>query len=121
LLRNVDVLTAQLGDAAQLDDSDLLDRARQRNRVLVSQDEHLLTETARRQQEGIPFAGLIYAHQLGITIGRWPDWAGGPPSEARGPTSYSVTPSSWLWSRFGAVAASTADLLRVDCFDRKVS
>jgi hypothetical protein len=73
LLRNVDVLTAQLDAAAQLDDSDLLDRARQRNRVLVSQDEHLLAEAARRQQEGTPFAGLIYAHQLGITIGRFID------------------------------------------------
>jgi hypothetical protein len=36
LLRNVDVLTAQLDDTTQLDDSDLLDRARQLNRVLVS-------------------------------------------------------------------------------------
>jgi len=33
LLRNVDVLTAQLDDAAQLEDSELLDRAGQRNRV----------------------------------------------------------------------------------------
>jgi hypothetical protein len=73
LLRNVDVLTAQMDDAAQLDDSDLLDRARQRNRVLVSQDEHLLAEAARRQQQGIPFAGLTYAHQPGITIGRFID------------------------------------------------
>lgn len=67
LLRNVDVLTAQL------EDSELLDRAGQRNRVLVSQDEHLLAEAARRQQEGIPFAGLIYAHQLSTTIGRFID------------------------------------------------
>jgi predicted nuclease of predicted toxin-antitoxin system len=73
LLRNVDVLTAQLDDAAQLEDSELLDRAGQRNRVLVSQDEHLLAEAARRQQEGIPFAGLIYAHQLSTTIGRFID------------------------------------------------
>jgi predicted nuclease of predicted toxin-antitoxin system len=73
LLRNVDVLTAQLDGAAELDDSALLDRARQLNRVLVSQDEHLLAEAARRQREGIPFSGVIYAHQLSITIGRFID------------------------------------------------
>jgi len=71
LLRNVDVLTAQLDGTTQLDDSDLLDRVRQLNRVLVSQDEDLLAEAARRQREGTPFTGLIYAHQLGITIGRF--------------------------------------------------
>jgi hypothetical protein len=73
LLRNVDVLTAQLDGATQLDDSHLLDRARQLNRVLVSQDEHLLAEAARRQREGIPFRGVLYAHQLSITIGRFID------------------------------------------------
>jgi len=73
VLRNVDVLTAQLDGTTQLDDSDLLDRARQLNRVLVSQDEHLLAEAARRQREGIPFRGVLYAHQLSITIGRFID------------------------------------------------
>lgn len=71
LLRNVDVITPQLDGTTQLDDPDLLDRARQLNRVLVSQDEHLLAEAARRQRDAIPFAGLIYAHQLSITIGRF--------------------------------------------------
>jgi predicted nuclease of predicted toxin-antitoxin system len=49
------------------------DRARQLNRVLVSQDEDMLVEAALRQREGIPFTGLIYAHQLRITIGRFID------------------------------------------------
>ena len=74
LLRNVDVITAQLDGTTQLDDPDLLDRARQLNRVLVSQDGHLLAEAAeaaRRQRDAIPFGGLIYAHQLSITIGRF--------------------------------------------------
>ena len=73
LLRNVDVLTAQLDGTTQLNDSDLLDRADQLNRVLVSQDEDMLAKAARRQRDGIPFTGLIYAHQLGITIGRFID------------------------------------------------
>ena len=71
LLQNVDVLTAQLDSTTSLDDSDLLDRAGQLNRVLVSQDEHMLAEATRRQREGMPFSGLLYAHQLGITIGRF--------------------------------------------------
>ena len=71
LLRNVDVLTTQLDGTAELDDPDLLDRARVLNRVLVSQDEDLLTEATRRQRNGIPFNGVFYAHQLGITVGRF--------------------------------------------------
>ena len=39
LLRNVDVLTAQLDGTTEMEDPDLLDRARVLNRVLVSQDE----------------------------------------------------------------------------------
>jgi len=31
----------------------------------------MLAEAAGRQREGIPFGGLIYAHQLSITIGRF--------------------------------------------------
>lgn len=71
LLRNVDVLTAQLDGTTEMEDPDLLDRARALNRVLVTQDEDLLAEATRRQHEGIAFSGVIYAHQLGITIGRF--------------------------------------------------
>ncbi len=70
LLRNVDVLTAQLDDTTQLDDSDLLDRATTLGRVLFSQDEDLLAEATKRQRSGKHFGGLIYAHQLDTTIGR---------------------------------------------------
>lgn len=37
---------------------------------LFTQDEDLLAEAKRRQEEGVSFAGVIYAHQLRITIGR---------------------------------------------------
>jgi hypothetical protein len=70
LLREVDVLTAQLDGATQLNDSDLLDRATQLGCVLFSQDEDLLSEATKRQRAGKIFGGVIYAHQLGITIGR---------------------------------------------------
>ena len=69
-LRGVDVLIAQTDGASRLPDPDLLDRARQRGRVLFSQDEDLLVEATRRQRTGTPFAGVVYAHQLRVNIGR---------------------------------------------------
>jgi hypothetical protein len=53
-----------------LDDPDLLDRASQLGRVVFSQDEDLLAEATKRQRTGKLFAGVIYGHQLDITIGR---------------------------------------------------
>ena len=70
VLRGVDVLTAQLDGTTKLDDPALLDRATILGRVLFSQDEDLLAEATRRQRSGQPFGGVIYAHQLGITIGQ---------------------------------------------------
>ncbi|MGH7968162.1 MAG: DUF5615 family PIN-like protein [Limisphaerales bacterium] len=68
--RGVDVLTAQADGTAKLDDSDLLDRATSLGRVLFRQDEDLLAEAGRRQRGGVPFAGVVYAHQLYLTVGR---------------------------------------------------
>jgi predicted nuclease of predicted toxin-antitoxin system len=68
--RGVDVLPAHEDGAAQLDDEELLARATQLGRVLFSQDEDLLTLTHRWLQTGRVFAGLVYAHQLGVTIGQ---------------------------------------------------
>lgn len=69
-LRGVDVLTAREDGAAELEDDALLDRATELNRVLFSQDDDLLREANKRQQTGEHFAGVIYAHQLNITVGR---------------------------------------------------
>jgi hypothetical protein len=68
-LRGVDVLTAQEDERQKTPDHLLLDRAAELGRVLFSQDEDFLIEARRRQAEGVPFAGVIYAHQLRITIG----------------------------------------------------
>ena len=38
--------------------------------MLVSQDEDLLREGARRLREHTDFSGIIYVHQLRITIGQ---------------------------------------------------
>lgn len=68
-LLGVDVLTAYEDGSHQLDDPDLLDRADQLGRVLFTRDDDLVTEAARRQREEIPFVGVIYAHQLRVSIG----------------------------------------------------
>lgn len=67
--RNVDVLTASEDGASAFTDMELLERASRYGRVLFSQDDDLLAEAARRQAEGIHFGGVIYAHQLRVSIG----------------------------------------------------
>jgi predicted nuclease of predicted toxin-antitoxin system len=69
-LHNVDVLTAQEDDARRLTDRELLYRASSLHRILFTRDVDLLTEEARRQQAGWAFDGLIYAHQLHVSIGQ---------------------------------------------------
>jgi Domain of unknown function (DUF5615) len=68
--RGVDVLTAYEDETSEFKDTDLLDRATSLHRVLFSQDKDLLIEAARRQREGIAFAGIIYGHQLLVSIGK---------------------------------------------------
>jgi len=68
-LREVDVITAHEDGASRLDDSELLNRAGELGRVLFTQDDDLLAEATKRQEEGIPFRGVIYAHQLRVSIG----------------------------------------------------
>ena len=65
----MDVLTAQIDGTTELDDPALLDRATALSRVLFSQDRDLLVEATKRQREGISFSGVIYAHQLYVTVG----------------------------------------------------
>ena len=73
LTRGVDVLTAQWDDTARWSDPALLDRASALGRVLVTQDEDLLIEAARRQRAGQEFAGVIYAHQQSVTVAKFID------------------------------------------------
>jgi predicted nuclease of predicted toxin-antitoxin system len=68
--RGVDVLTVQQDGTDELDDAALLDRARELGRVLFTRDEDFLLESANRLRTGKPFPGLIYAHQMRVTIGR---------------------------------------------------
>ena len=68
-LRDVDVITAYEDGADDMDDSALLDRATELGRVLFTHDDDLLAEATKRQQEDLPFGGVIYVHQMGTTIG----------------------------------------------------
>ena len=68
-LRDVDVMSAQEDKADTLSDPELLDRATTLQRALFTFDDDLLIEATNRQQEGIPFSGVIYAHPLQISIG----------------------------------------------------
>lgn len=68
--RGVDVLTAQEDNAQGKPDPVLLDRATALGRVVFTQDEDFLVEAHLRQHSGQHFAGVIYAHQLNVTIGR---------------------------------------------------
>lgn len=68
--RGIDVLTAFEDGAHEMLDPDLLDRASTLGRVLFTRDDDLLTEATRRQRAGIPFGGVIYAHQQAVSIGQ---------------------------------------------------
>lgn len=69
-LRKADVITAYEDGTNQLDDAGVLDRASELGRVLFTRDDDLLAEATRRQREGIPFSGIVYGHQLRVSIGR---------------------------------------------------
>ncbi len=67
--RGVEVLNAEEDGTTRLSDSGLLSRASELGRVLFTRDEDLLAEGARRQRIGLDFNGIIYAHQLSVSIG----------------------------------------------------
>lgn len=68
-LRGVDVVTAFEDGSHELPDALLLDRAEALGRVLFTCDDDLIAESRRRQKDLAPFPGVIYAHQLSMTIG----------------------------------------------------
>ena len=68
-LRGVDVLTAYEDGTSEYNDADLLDRATELQRVLFTHDDDLLSEAANRIRENVSFCGVIYAHQLRVSIG----------------------------------------------------
>ncbi|BCU11213.1 MULTISPECIES: DUF5615 family PIN-like protein [Microcystis] len=68
-LRGVDVLTVQEDGYSGIADPIILDRATTIERVIFTQDSDFLIEASRRQTEGIEFIGVVYGHQLMVSIG----------------------------------------------------
>jgi hypothetical protein len=68
-LRGIDVVTSQEDRSNRWPDERLVERATELGRILFSQDEDLLRVASDWQQQGKPFSGVIYAHQLSAGIG----------------------------------------------------
>jgi hypothetical protein len=69
--RGVDVITAVENDSDELLDDELLEHVRSLGRVLFTQDIRFKVMAEDWQRRGRPFAGLIFGHQLGGTIGQY--------------------------------------------------
>ncbi len=69
--RGVDVLTAIEDDAREWTDSRLLERARELDRVVFTQDIGFKTLAEEWLRDGRPFAGLIFGHQMSGSIGQF--------------------------------------------------
>ena len=67
--RGVDVLTVYEDGRAEEDDSVLLQRAAELGRVSFTHDDDFLAVGNQWLSQGRTFAGIIYVHQLRLTIG----------------------------------------------------
>ena len=68
--RGIDVLTAQSDGYGTRSDEDLVDRATELGRVVVSHDQDMLIIGADRLASGILFGGVVYIAQNNRMIGR---------------------------------------------------
>lgn len=68
--RGVDVITCADDHTDTWDDEQILERATRLGRAIFTQDDDFLAIADRWLDEGRDFAGVVYAHQLGITIGQ---------------------------------------------------
>jgi hypothetical protein len=68
--RGIDVLTAFEDGASELPDDELLSRAQQLNRVVVTQDEDFLSLANKWQTTSREFAGVVFALRQDRMIGK---------------------------------------------------
>jgi hypothetical protein len=71
--RGVDVLRVQDDGHANTDDAVILDRAAALGRVVFTHDQDFLVIAHHRQANGLRFAGVVFAHQDGPSIGQCVD------------------------------------------------
>jgi hypothetical protein len=68
--RGIDVITCAEDGMAEAEDHEILARATQQGRAVFTHDDDFLSIAHQWLHEGREFSGLVYAHQLGITIGQ---------------------------------------------------
>jgi hypothetical protein len=68
--RSLDVVTCLQDGTDRADDNRILERATELGRAVFTQDDDFLALADKWLETGRDFAGVIYAHQLGITIGQ---------------------------------------------------
>jgi hypothetical protein len=68
--RSVEVLRVQDDGHDRAPDDVILDRAAALGRIVFTRDADFLVEAQHRQANDIPFAGVVFAHQLGPSIGQ---------------------------------------------------
>lgn len=66
--RGIDVLTTEVDGTKEYEDDALLERALELQRILFTRDRDFLKEASYRQRNGIEFFGVVYAHQLEVSI-----------------------------------------------------
>lgn len=71
--RGLDVLTSQQDGTATGSDEVLLALASELGRLLFSQDQDFLAIAADWQRDGRTFAGVVFAPQQGVSLGRLAD------------------------------------------------
>jgi predicted nuclease of predicted toxin-antitoxin system len=69
-IRGVDALSVQEDGRSGISDPEVLERAMELKRIVFTRDQDFLIEANIRLQKGEPFTGVVYAHQLGVSIGR---------------------------------------------------
>ena len=71
--RKIDVLRSQDDETTEVDDESLLARATELGRLLFTQDEDFMKIAVRWQKSSRDFAGILFAHQQGASLGRLVD------------------------------------------------
>ncbi len=66
----IDCLTAEEDGAKRFPDDQLLQRATNFGRIMFSQDDDLLAIAAAWTNTARPFSGLVFGHQLRVTVGQ---------------------------------------------------
>lgn len=68
--KGIDVLTTLEDGSDRRSDEEIPTRANELGRVIFTQDVDFIVPADEWLGAGRPFAGIVFAHQLGVTIGR---------------------------------------------------